>query len=175
MRIDATENTVAAIELDMDDFLRTKKVRPLHEHKAAMSDVSSEACRLSGRSVQEIDHPIEGLRGVRQKLNTDRDRLQREMANHAEFSETVLQLTNIVFGEHGARQMRRRSGRRSSGRQATVFQLPMTAAGASYSSTSSLRLAALISATRPQSRPGEPAGICSRVDDAVHRRGIKTS
>jgi hypothetical protein len=33
---------------------------------------------------------------MRQKLNTDRDRLQREMANHAEFSETVLQLTKIV-------------------------------------------------------------------------------
>jgi hypothetical protein len=96
MSIDTAENDVAAIERDMNDFLRTKKGRPLHEHKAAVSDVSSEAFQLSGRSVQEIDHLIEGLRGVRQKLNTDRDRLQREMAGHAEFSETVLQLTKIV-------------------------------------------------------------------------------
>jgi uncharacterized membrane protein len=96
MRINGSENTVAAIELDVNDFLRAKKVRPLHENKAAMSDVSSEAFQLSARSVQEIDHLIEGLRGVRQKLNTDRDRLQREVANHAEFGETVLPLTKIV-------------------------------------------------------------------------------
>ena len=96
MSIDRDEVDVAEIELDMHDLLRTKKVRPLHETKNAVRDFSSEAFQLSGRSVQEIDYLIEGLRGVRQKLNTDRDRLQREMANHAEFSETVLQLTKIV-------------------------------------------------------------------------------
>jgi hypothetical protein len=97
MSINRAENDVDAIELDLQHLLRTKKVQPLlHETKDAVSDVSSEAFHLSGRSVQEIDHLIEGLRGVRQKLNANRDRLQREMANHAEFSETVLQLTKIV-------------------------------------------------------------------------------
>ena len=96
MSIDGAENNVAAIELDLQHVLRTKKVKPLHETKDAVIDLSSEAFQLSGLSIQEIDHLIEGLRGVRQKLNTDRDRLQREMANHAGFSETVLQLTKIV-------------------------------------------------------------------------------
>jgi hypothetical protein len=96
MSINRSENDVAAIELDMNGLLRTKKVRPLHEAKGAVSDFWGEAFRISGRSVQEIDHLIEGLRGVRQKLNTDRDRLQRELASHAEFSEIVLQLTKIV-------------------------------------------------------------------------------
>jgi uncharacterized membrane protein len=96
MSIDSAENDVDAIELDLQHVLRTKKVKPLHETKDAVRDFSTEAFQLSGRSVQEIDYLIEGLRGVRQKLDTDRDRLQREMANHAEFSETVLQLTKIV-------------------------------------------------------------------------------
>ena len=96
MSIDRVENDVAAVELDLQHLLRTKKVKPLHETKDAVSNFSSEALQISGLSIQEVDHLIEGLRGVRQKLNTDRDRLQREMANHAEFSETVLQLTKIV-------------------------------------------------------------------------------
>jgi hypothetical protein len=96
MSIDRDEMDAAEIELDMHDLLRTKKVRPLHETKSAVRDFSSEAFQLSSRSVQEIDYLIEGLRGVRQKLNSDRDHLQREMASYAEFCETVLQLTKIV-------------------------------------------------------------------------------
>ena len=61
-----------------------------------MRDLSGEAFQISGRSIQEIDHLIEGLRGVRQKLTVDRDHLQLEMARHAELSEMVLQLTKIV-------------------------------------------------------------------------------
>jgi uncharacterized membrane protein len=68
----------------------------LHETEDAVSAFSSEAFQISGRSIQEIDHLIEGLRGVRQKLTVDRDHLQLEMARHAEFSETVLQVTKIV-------------------------------------------------------------------------------
>jgi hypothetical protein len=96
MSINASHNDVAAIELDMHDLLRTKNVRPSNDTRAAVRDFPGEVFQLSGRSVQEIDHLIEGLRGVRQKLNTDRDHLQREMTRHAEFSETVLQLTKIV-------------------------------------------------------------------------------
>jgi hypothetical protein len=96
MSINGSQNDVAAIELDMHDLLRAKKARPLHETKGAVSEFSVEAFQISGRSIQEIDHLIERLRGVRQKLNTDRDRLQRELASHAEFSETVLRLTKIV-------------------------------------------------------------------------------
>jgi hypothetical protein len=73
MSINGSENIVAAIELDMQEFLRPQKVRPLPEIKVrplpetkdTKSDYPSEAFQLSGRSVQEIDHLIEGLRGVR--------------------------------------------------------------------------------------------------------------
>ena len=95
MSIDRAENDVAATELDLQHLLRPKK-KPLHETKNAMSNFSSEAFQISGRSIQEIDHLIEGLRAVRQKLTVDRDQLQLEMARHAEFSETVLEVTKII-------------------------------------------------------------------------------
>jgi hypothetical protein len=96
MSISGSQNNVATIEHDMDSLVRTKKVRPLRETKDEVMDFSSEAFQMSGRSIQVIDHLIEGLRGVRQKLTIDRDHLQREMARHAEFSDIVLQLTKIV-------------------------------------------------------------------------------
>jgi hypothetical protein len=96
MSISGSQNNVAALEHYMDSLLRTQKVRPLHETEDEVSDFSDEAFQISGRSIQEIDHLIEGLRGVRQKLTIDRDHLQSEMVRHAEFSETVLQLTKIV-------------------------------------------------------------------------------
>ena len=88
--------SIDTAEADLQHMLRTKKVKPLHETKDGMSNFSSEAFQISGLSIQEIDHLIEGLRGVRQKLTVDRDHLQRETASYAEFCETVLQLTKIV-------------------------------------------------------------------------------
>ena len=96
MGIDREEDDGGAIEPALQHLLRPKKVKPLHETKNAVSDFSSEAFQISGRSIQEIDHLIEGLQAVRQKLTVDRDQLQLEMARHAEFSETVLQVTKII-------------------------------------------------------------------------------
>ena len=78
MSIGRADTDLAAIELDLQHVLRTKKVKPLHETKDAVIDLSSEAFQLSGLSIQEIDHLIEGLRGVRQKLTIDRDRIQHD-------------------------------------------------------------------------------------------------
>ena len=94
MRTNGSENT--PFEIDMRDLLRAKKPRSLTENNGAEKDFSGQVFQISGRSVQEIDNLTEGLRGVRQKLDTDGDRLQREMAKYAEFSETVIQLTKIV-------------------------------------------------------------------------------
>jgi hypothetical protein len=98
MGIDREEDDGGAIEPALQHLLRTKKKakQPVHETKDPENDFSSEAFQISGRSIQEIDYLIEGLRGVRQKLTVDRDHLQLEMARHAEFSETVLQVTKII-------------------------------------------------------------------------------
>jgi hypothetical protein len=51
---------------------------------------------ISVQSIQEIDHLIEGLQGLREKLNNDGDRLHREIAQYGAFSQSVVELTKIV-------------------------------------------------------------------------------
>jgi hypothetical protein len=51
---------------------------------------------MSVRSIQEIDHLIEGLQGLRQKLNNDGDRLHQAIAQYAALSQSVVDLTKIV-------------------------------------------------------------------------------
>ena len=51
-------------------------------------------CRFD--PVQEIDRLIEGLQGVREKLNSDGDRLHREIGQYGAFSQSVIGLTKIV-------------------------------------------------------------------------------
>ena len=97
MSTNRSENGIAAIEMDMRDVFRAKKLRTMTtENKGAVGDFSGQILQISGRSVQEIDHLIEGLQGVREKLDNDGDRLQREIEKYAGFSETVIQLTKIV-------------------------------------------------------------------------------
>jgi hypothetical protein len=52
--------------------------------------------RMSGQSVGEIDHLIDGLQGVRRKLVDKGDRLEREVGEYVAFSQSVSQLTKIV-------------------------------------------------------------------------------
>ena len=76
----------------------------MRERKARLSDVSRETNNdysslvfgISVRSVHEIDHLIEGLQGVRNKLDNDGDRLQLEIEQYTAFSQSVIQLTKIV-------------------------------------------------------------------------------
>jgi hypothetical protein len=44
---------------------------------------------ISVRSVQEIDHLIEGLQGLREKLNNDGDRLNRQIVQYGAFSQSI--------------------------------------------------------------------------------------
>ena len=96
MSINRSADTVAAIEIDMRDLLRAKRSRPSDASNEAGNDYSSLVSQISGRSVHDIDHLIEGLQGVREKLNNDGDRLHREIVQHAAFSQSIIQLTEIV-------------------------------------------------------------------------------
>jgi hypothetical protein len=52
--------------------------------------------RVSKTSVDEIDSLIGELQTLRRKLQTDGDRIQRDIAKHAELSQQVMQLTTII-------------------------------------------------------------------------------
>ena len=68
MSTNGSTNNVTAIETDMRDILRERKAR-LSNGRETYNDYSSFVSGISVRSVQEIDHLIEGLQGLREKLN----------------------------------------------------------------------------------------------------------
>ena len=96
MSIDGLTNNVTAIETDMRDVLRARRPRLSDVNGETNNDYSSLVSGISIRSVQEIDHLIDGLQGLREKLNNDGDQLHRQIAQYAAFSQSVVDLTKIV-------------------------------------------------------------------------------
>ena len=80
----------------MRDVLRARRPRSSDVSTETYNDYSSLVSGISVQSVHEIDHLIEGLQGLRQKLNNDGDRLHRDIVQHAVFSQSVIELTKIV-------------------------------------------------------------------------------
>lgn len=52
--------------------------------------------RVSGTSTKEIDNLIGDLQVLRKKLQADSNRIQRDIAEYASLSQSVMQLTKIV-------------------------------------------------------------------------------
>ena len=52
--------------------------------------------QVSKTSLSEIDNLISELQTLRRKLQTDGDRIERDIAKHAELSQQVIQLTTII-------------------------------------------------------------------------------
>ncbi len=52
--------------------------------------------QVSKTSTGEIDNLISELQALRRKLQTDGDRIQREVTEYAELSQRVMQLTTII-------------------------------------------------------------------------------
>jgi hypothetical protein len=89
-------NNVTAFDVDMRDLLRAKKTGPTAISKETAPDYSSLVSGISASSVHEIDYLIEGLQGLREKLNNDGDHLRRQIVQHAAFSQSIVDLTKIV-------------------------------------------------------------------------------
>lgn len=53
--------------------------------------------QVSKTSIGEIDSLIAELMTLHKKLQTDGDRIQRDIAEYAELSQQVIQLTKIIF------------------------------------------------------------------------------
>jgi DNA anti-recombination protein RmuC len=52
--------------------------------------------QVSKTSIDKIDSLIVELKTLHKKLQTDGDRIQRDIAEHAELSQQVMQLTKII-------------------------------------------------------------------------------
>jgi len=89
----------SAFEIDMRTLLRSKRANgsaTVAESEEQSVELASQISQISFRSVQEIDHLIEGLQGVRKKLDDDGDRIQRQIGEYVTFSQSIVDLTRIV-------------------------------------------------------------------------------
>jgi hypothetical protein len=89
----------SAFELDMRNLLRDRKAGVSGSgSNESEGDVGlgSMISQISFRSVQEIDHLIDGLQGIRRKLDDDSDRIQRDIGKYVSFSQSIVDLTKIV-------------------------------------------------------------------------------
>jgi hypothetical protein len=62
----------------------------------AARELASLVQRISGSSTREVDHLITGLSMIRQKLDGEARRIQRDIMEFASLSQSVMQLTKIV-------------------------------------------------------------------------------
>jgi hypothetical protein len=89
-----------AFEIDMRNLLRGRKANgsanASTESEERNAELASQISQISFWSVQEIDHLISGLQGIRQKLDDDGDRIQRQVGEYVSFSQSVVDLTKIV-------------------------------------------------------------------------------
>jgi len=90
----------ATFELDMRNLLGGRNAKGSAnvstESEERNVELASQISQISFRSVQEIDHLIGGLQGIRQKLEDDGDRIQREVGEYVTFSQSIVDLTKIV-------------------------------------------------------------------------------
>ena len=88
------------------DFAKYKRPheRPLRPARAAESDdgqmptenLSDLLGRVSNNSTGEIDSLIVDFEQLRRKLQTDRERIQRDIEEYTALSQQVMQLTKII-------------------------------------------------------------------------------
>ncbi len=87
------------IEGNIRELVRrdTNSIRQVDtESEMAANNLSSLLRRVSGNSAREIDNLIGELRILRDKLQADSDRVEREIVEYASLSQSVIQLTKII-------------------------------------------------------------------------------
>jgi hypothetical protein len=69
---------------------------PMPEGKLVADNLSSLLQRVSVSSVQEIDRLIADLKALRERLQQEGERVQREIVEYASLSQTAMQSTKII-------------------------------------------------------------------------------
>jgi hypothetical protein len=77
-------------------------LKPERQTESSDAEMSGETLgtllrQVSKTSISEIDSLIVELKTLHKKLQTDGDRIQRDIAEHAELSQQVMQLMKIIF------------------------------------------------------------------------------
>ena len=67
-----------------------------HDVKKSADDLAALLARLSDTPSHEVEKLIDALQALRKKLQNTASRIQRDIAEYAELSEQVMQLTSII-------------------------------------------------------------------------------
>jgi hypothetical protein len=100
-KIDEAPLAPAEFEGEIREFIRRDVAhlrRPQPEGPAAdaVNNLNSLLDRVSGSSVQEIDELIADLRNVRDFLQTEGERVQREITSYAQLSQVAMTSVKII-------------------------------------------------------------------------------
>ena len=88
------------LEDDLRDSVRsevaTLRRAPDSESEAVANSLGTMLERVAGSSLQEIDRLIGEMQSIRDLLETEGERVQRELAEYAHLSQSSLQSTKII-------------------------------------------------------------------------------
>jgi hypothetical protein len=98
-KTDAPSITANEVEAEIRDFVRRdmrhlRRAEPTGE--AFASNINSLVQRVAGTSLREIDNLVRELEGVREFLQGEGERVQREVANYAQLSQAAMNSTRII-------------------------------------------------------------------------------
>jgi hypothetical protein len=93
--------TNSVVTGEVPDIVRHQHSPTGHQHsptggQAVASELASLIKRVTASSVREVDHLIADLQMLREKLEGDAARVQRELAEYAAFGESTLQSMSVI-------------------------------------------------------------------------------
>jgi len=92
-----TESLEAEIGRSAHELKRTGVAHPANAKDELSADNLDRLLRrVIELSTREVDNLIDELQGLRKQLETDRDRIESEIARHSDLSQGVTQLTGII-------------------------------------------------------------------------------
>ena len=95
-----TDQASGEFEGEIREFVRKDvapwRKRPEVPPEAPAENVSMLVQRVAGASLSEIDHVIEELRGMREFLRSEGDRVQREIAGYATVSQAAAASMKVI-------------------------------------------------------------------------------
>ncbi len=94
------KSTESAVEGEIREFVRrdvaTLRRTPEAESEAVANNIGTLLQRVAGSSVQEIDRLTSELQTLREMLQNEGARVQREITEYAHLSQSAMQSTKII-------------------------------------------------------------------------------
>ena len=104
--IDLDTQREAGVEGEIREFVRrdgsTLRRAPETDSEVVASNIGTLLQRVAGTSVQEVDRLIAELQTLREMLQTEGVRVQREIVEYANLSQSAMQSTKIIAESLGA-------------------------------------------------------------------------